>query len=169
MVLGGRDTARAVAGLVAGHVVHGAAAARVPYLEELLRYESAMMIAEAGPRVWRDDGPPKRDDDGAPETVEERPCSSSPTTSRRSCRSCSRPGRTSAGAGATNYAPGHSVAPRSGHGSRADSVVARVVELADGRRTPEELARATGLGPGELEAALAGLSELGAVRFATGS
>ena len=170
MVLGGRDTARAVAGLVAGHVVQGAAAARVPYLEELLRYESAMMIAEAGPRVWRDDEPPKRDDDGAPETVE-----GTALLELAYDLPAILPQLLAPWAGVPEAAarPTTLLIARSPHGrvtvARTDSVVARVVELADGRRTPEELARATGVGPGELEAALAGLSELGAVRFATGS
>ena len=62
---------------------------------------------------------------------------------------------------------------RSRHGrvavARTESAVARVVELADGRRTLEELARATGVPHHDLEATLAGLTELGAIRFATGS
>ncbi len=170
MVLGGRDTARAVAGLVAGHVVQGAAAARVPYLEELLGYESAMMIAEAGPRVWRDDEPPKRDDDGAPETVE-----GTALLELAYDLPAILPQLLAPWAGVPEAAarPTTLLIARSPHGrvtvARTDSVAARVVELANGRRTPEELARATGVGPGELEAALAGLSELGAVRFATGS
>ena len=169
MVLGGRNTARAVAGLVAGDVVHGAAAARVPYLKELLRYESAMMIAEAGPRVWRDDEPPGPDD-GAPETVEGTALLELAYDLPAILPQLLGPWADVPQAPAR---PITLLVARSRHGrvtvALADSVVARVVELADGRRTPEQLARAAGLGPGELEAALAGLSELGAVRFATGS
>src|SRR2546428_1987197 len=40
-----------VAGLVTGHVAAGRVS--VPYLANLLRYEEAMMVVEAGPRVWR--------------------------------------------------------------------------------------------------------------------
>jgi len=62
---------------------------------------------------------------------------------------------------------------RSPHGrvtvARADAAVASVVELADGRKTLPELARAAGLRSDDLEATLAGLADLGAVRFATGS
>ena len=53
MVLGSRETATEVARLVSEYV-GGAGTASVPYLRDLLRYEAAMMVAEAGPRVWRD-------------------------------------------------------------------------------------------------------------------
>src|SRR2546425_128055 len=59
-VLGSRETARAVAGLAVRHVKEGTPPPppppppQLPYLNDLLRYEEAMMIAEAGPRVWRD-------------------------------------------------------------------------------------------------------------------
>src|SRR5205823_1212223 len=62
---------------------------------------------------------------------------------------------------------------RSPHGrvtvARADAAVASVVELADGRKTLPELAREAGLRSEDLDATLAGLADLGAVRFATGS
>src|SRR3989441_8322553 len=52
LVLGSREAAGAVARLVTVHVVAGAAP--VPYLADLLRYESAMMVGEAGPRGLAD-------------------------------------------------------------------------------------------------------------------
>src|SRR5205807_576876 len=55
VVLGSQKTAQAVARLVVAHV--GAARAPIPYLADLLRYEEAMMLVEAGPRIWRDDTP----------------------------------------------------------------------------------------------------------------
>src|SRR5438105_3567318 len=55
VVLGSRETAQAVARLVVAHV--GAARAPIAYLADLLRYEEAMMLVEAGPRIWRDDRP----------------------------------------------------------------------------------------------------------------
>src|SRR2546430_8880978 len=55
-VLGERATAHAVARLVTAYV----AGEEVPYHKDLLRYQEAMMVVEAGPRVWRDTG---RDDD----------------------------------------------------------------------------------------------------------
>jgi hypothetical protein len=62
---------------------------------------------------------------------------------------------------------------RSRHGrvtvARADEAVASIVRLTDGVRTLEDLARAAGLRPPDLEAALSGLTEIGAVRFSTGS
>src|SRR5207237_1316947 len=54
VVLGSRGTAQAVARLVVAHVA--AARAPIPYLADLLRYEEAMMLVEAGPRVWRETG-----------------------------------------------------------------------------------------------------------------
>lgn len=52
LTLGDRASAARVADLVVAHV--GAADGVVPYLGDLLRYERAMMVAEAGPRT--DDG-----------------------------------------------------------------------------------------------------------------
>src|SRR5256886_3143734 len=51
-VLGSRETARAVARLAVEYVSE--ADAPIPYLADLLRYEEAMMVVEAGPRQWRD-------------------------------------------------------------------------------------------------------------------
>src|SRR5438477_392086 len=65
---------------------------------------------------------------------------------------------------------GHGPAPRGRVAvARADAAVASVVELADGRKTLPELAREAGLRSEDLDATLAGLADLGAVRFATGS
>src|SRR5439155_19146512 len=55
LLLGSRETARLVARLVAAHVAAGPVP--IPYLADLLRYEEAMMVVEAGPRVWRDGTP----------------------------------------------------------------------------------------------------------------
>ena len=62
---------------------------------------------------------------------------------------------------------------RSPHGrvavAKSDESVAAVIELADGKRTLEELARGAGLPVAELHQTLQGLVDLGAVRFSTGS
>ena len=171
VVLGSRETARAVADLVVREVKGGAPVASIPYRDDLLRYEAAMMVAEAGPRVWREDG---RGDEGrgtsVPETVEGTvlldlaydlpdvlPQLLQPWTDVPQAP----PG------------PVRLLVARSPRGrvavARTDSAVARVVELADGRRTLVELARAAGLPRDELEATLVGLTDLGAVRFGTGS
>lgn len=55
LVLGSHATARDVARLVQEHLA-GAPGAP-PYAGDLLRYESAQFVAEAGPRVWRSDAP----------------------------------------------------------------------------------------------------------------
>src|SRR5256885_1390049 len=48
LVLGSRETAMVVARLVTAHIAAGRVS--VPYLADLLRYEEAMMVVEAGPR-----------------------------------------------------------------------------------------------------------------------
>ncbi|HEX9823171.1 MAG TPA: helix-turn-helix domain-containing protein [Actinomycetota bacterium] len=51
VVLGSRETAREVAELVVRDQL-GADHEAVPYFEDLLRYQEAMMVVEAGPRDW---------------------------------------------------------------------------------------------------------------------
>jgi hypothetical protein len=172
-VLGSRATAQAVADLVATHVRDCAPSAPVPYLHELLRYETAMMVVEAGPRVWRETG---TGDGGRgkiaapPEIVEGTvlldlaydlpavlpqllmPWTAVPLAVKR---------------------PTRLLVARSAHGrvavARSDETVAAVVQLADGKRTLAELAAGAGLAVAQLEETLQGLVELGAVRFSTGS
>ncbi len=162
-VLGGRETARAVAGLVVEYVRDAGRAVR--YHIDLLRYQEAMMLVEAGPRAWTSSGT-----GAAPETVEGtllleldydlpvvlpkllRPWTLVPEAPRRAARL---------------------LVARSRHGrvavARADEAVASVVQLADGTKTLDDLARAAGLRPAELAATLQDLTEIGAVRFSTGS
>jgi hypothetical protein len=172
-VLGSRETARAVTALAVRHVRAAGPSQSIPYLDDLLAYEEAMMIAEAGPRVWRDDGGERGAGSGErslPETVAGtvlldlaydlpavlpqllQPWTELPEAPLR---------RTQL------------LVARSAHGrvtvARADTAVASVVELADGRTSLPELARAAGLRSDDLEATLAGLADLGAVRFTTGS
>jgi hypothetical protein len=170
VVLGSRDTARAVAGLAAAYVA--AAPASVPYLKDLLAYEEAMMVVEAGPRVWRDPGPgvagPQTGE--SPTAVEGtvileltydlpavlpqllRPWTALPPAPER---------------------PTTLLVARSPYGrvavARSDATVAALVRFADGERSLAELAAQAGLGVSELAATVRGLVELGALRFATGS
>jgi hypothetical protein len=165
-VLGSRATARAVARLAVEHVSE--AAAPVPYLADLLRYEEAMMVAEAGPRVWRETGTREKSD--APATVEGtvlldlqydlpavlpkllQPWTEVPQAPRR---------------------PTRLLVARSPYGrvavARSDAAVAAVIRLADGKRTLAELAAGAGLEASELAQTLKGLVDLGAVRSSTGS
>ena len=132
----------------------------------------AMMIAEAGPRVWRETGKGEgeRGKGAPPELVEGTVllelAFDLPTVLPRLLEPWTE----------VPQAPERRVKlliARSPHGrvtvARADAAVASVVELADGRKTLADLARQAGLGAADLEAALAGLAALGAVRFATGS
>jgi len=171
IILGSRDTAAAVARLVTAHVAAGQAPVR--YLADLLRYETAMMVVEAGPRVWRDSATPGEAGSGErfrPETVEGtvllelsfdlpsilpkllQPWTDVPQAPERRTKL---------------------LVARSPHGrvavARSDESVAAVVQLADGRRTLGEIAGVAGLGVKDLEAALQGLVDLGAVRFSSGS
>ncbi len=170
LVLGSRETARAVARLVVEYV--SGTGGPIPYLGDLLRYEEAMMIAEAGPRVWREAGKEEegRRKGGVPEAVEGtmlldlsydlpavlpqllQPWIEPPQAPER---------------------PTKLLVARSPHGrvavARSDEAVAAVVQLADGKRTLQQLAAGAGLEVGELEATLQGLVDLGAVRFSTGS
>ena len=179
-VLGSRQTARVVARIVTEYVgAAGAAGARIPFLADLLRYEEAMMVTEAGPRIWRDAvggaGSPKGVPDGPgegdlPERVEGTvllelafdlpvvlskllaPWTALPEAPERTIKL---------------------LIARSPHGrvavARSDESVAAVVQLADGSRTLEELAAGTGMEVGALRETLQGLVDLGAVRFSTGS
>jgi hypothetical protein len=171
LVLGDRDSARAVAALVVTHVEDGTSSA-VPYLRDLVRYEEAMMVVEAGPRVWRDEAPPARSAEvlDLPATVEGtmvldlqhdlpavlppllRPWTEVPTAPAR---------RTQL------------VVARTPHGrvtvARGSDAIAKVIALADGRRTRAQLAADAGLSSPEVTEALQGLGDLGAIRFSTGS
>ncbi len=171
LVLGSRETAGAVARLVTAHVA--ARGALVPYSGDLLRYETAMMVVEAGPRVWRDADGAEGAGSGEryrPETVEGtvlleltydlpavlpkllQPWTEPPQAPERRTKL---------------------LVARSPHGrvavARSDESVAAVIELADGKRTLEELAAAAGLAVARLGETVEALVELGAVRFATGS
>ena len=171
LVLGSREAAGAVARLVTVHVVAGAAP--VPYLADLLRYESAMMVVEAGPRVWRDSdgvGGAGSRERYRPETVEGTVllelAYDLPTVLPRLLQPWTE----------LPQAPERRtklLVARSPHGrvavARSDESVTAVIELADGKRTLEELAAGTGLPVAELRQTLQGLVDLGAVRFSTGS
>jgi hypothetical protein len=170
VVLGSRETARAVAGLAVAYVA--AAPASIPYLTDLLSYEEAMMVVEAGPRVWRDQEPGVvgRQTGEAPTVVEGtvilelthdlpavlpellRPWTALPLAPER---------------------PTTLLVARSPYGrvavARSDTTVAALVRLADGEHSLAQLAAHAGLEVRELEATVRGLVELGALRFATGS
>ncbi len=170
VVLGSRDTARAVARLAVAYVAAGSTS--VPYLKDLLAYEEAMMVVEAGPRVWRErePGPADRQSAETPTAVEGtvilelshdlpavlpallQPWTVLPRAPRR---------------------PTTLLVARSSYGrvavARSDATVAALVRFADGERSLAELATRAGLETRELEATVRGLVELGALRFATGS
>jgi len=171
LVLGSRETAAALARLVTAHVA--ASRVPIPFLADLLRYEEAMMVVEAGARVWRDPAGAAGAVSGErsrPETVEGtvlldlaydlptvlpkllQPWTDVPHAPER---------------------PTTLLVARSPHGrvavAKSDAGVAAVIGLADGTRTLEELAQGAGLRPAELRQTLQGLVDLGAVRFSTGS
>ncbi len=170
LVLGSRATATAVARLVTAYLAPGAQSIR--YLPDLLRYEEAMMVVEAGPRVWREpeNGKAGSGEAETPQTVEGtvllelaydlpavlpkllQPWSEVPRAPER---------------------PTRLLIARSPRGRvsvvRSDAAAAAVVELADGKRTLADLAAGTGLDVGALQQTVRDLVDLGAVRFSTGS
>lgn len=170
LVLGSRDSAVAVAALAAAHVRGGDITA-VPYLEDLLSYEQGMMVVESGARLWRDGSSgPAEHQRSKPMRIEGtmlldlqvdlpavlpallRPWTEVPQPPRQPTRlliARSKRGRVSV--------------------ARSNATVGTLLELADGTKTMEDLAREAGLRPGELEATLQQLVDLGAVRFSTGS
>jgi hypothetical protein len=170
MVLGDRGTARAVAQLATAYVAPGAALVR--FLPDLLRYEEAMMVAEAGPRVWRETGqqPEATGQDAPPVTVDGTVLLTLdydlPVVLARLLEPWTElpqpPAR-----------PTRLLVARSPRGrvavARSDAAVAAVVRFADGTRTLAQLAADTGLPLHDLETVVRGLGDLGAVRFSTGS
>jgi len=172
LVLGSRASAVAVARLAVDHVRSGATA-EIPYLDELLSYEQAMMVVESGARLWSDGTPDeakRKNQWSTPMRVEGtmlldltydlpvvlprllQPWTEVPQPPRE---------------------PTRLLIARSSHGrvsvARTTTAIATLFELADGRKSLEDLAREAGLRPAELEATLAGLVDLGAVRFSVGS
>jgi len=169
VVLGSRETAQAVARLVVAYVA--AARAPIPYLADLLRYEEAMMLVEAGPRVWRETGTGETGDgNGEPQAVEGTLLLDLqydlPAVLPRLLEPWTEVPR-------APELPTQLLVARSPHGrvavARSDAGIAAVLRLADGKRTLEQLAAGAGLPVGTLETTLQGLVELGAVRFSTGS
>lgn len=169
LVLGSRASAVAVAEL-AVEQVRGGDTTAVPYLDDLLAYERGMMMVESGARLWRDGSPEPEKQRSLPIRVDGtmlldlqvdlpvvlpallRPWTEVPQPPRRPIRlliARSSRGRVSV--------------------ARTSSAIATLLELADGRKTVEDLAREAGLRPGEMEATLNELVEIGAVRFSTGS
>lgn len=170
LVLGSRASATSVATL-AVRWVRGGTTGSIPYLEDLLAYERAMMVVESGARVWRDSGSDDPARGGSIPTRAEgttlldldydlpvvlpqllRPWTEVPQPPHR---------------------PTRLLIARSPHGrvsvARTTTAVATLLELADGRTSLVDLAREAGLNPSELTATLDGLIELGAVRFSLGS
>ena len=175
LVLGSRDSARAVAGLVVAHVKNSASAPPIPYHDDLLRYEEAMMVVEAGPRVWREPAASGTKGVGsgeweAPEKVEGTALLDLTYDLPAVLPKLLRPWTAVPEAPAR---PVRLIVARSRHGrvavAKATDAIVSIMDLADGRKTLDDLAREAGLRPAELQATLQGLTELGAVRFSTGS
>ena len=169
LVLGSRDSAVAVAEVVAEHLASGTTGA-IRYHDDLVHYQRAMMVVESGARVWRDGSLAKPTSASLPLRVEGTMLlelqHDLPAVLPLLLQNWTVP--PDAPQQATTL-----VIARSAHGrvsvARTTTTIATVLELADGRRSLDDLARDAGLKPGELEATLEGLVEIGAVRFSTGS
>ena len=171
LVLGSRDSARTIAGLVVAHVKSGAPSLPIPFHDDLLRYEETMMVVEAGPRVWREPGTEKRETGNvAPQLVDGTALVDLSYDLPAVLPKLLQPFTTIPEAPAR---PVRLIVARSRHGrvavAKATDAIVSIMDLADGRKTLDDLAREAGLRPAELQATLQGLTELGAVRFSTGS
>lgn len=173
IVLGSRETAHAVAELVVEYVKRGDRAEAIAYVDDLLRYEGAMMVVEAGPRRWRENGATPVvlvDADAAPAMADGtvilelefnlpeilplivRAWSDPPLAPHRPCRL---------------------VVARTPRGrvsvAQLTEPITEAIVAANGRLTLRDLAEATGAELGALREAFASLTEIGAVRFSIGS
>lgn len=173
MVLGSRAAASAVARLVVDQVAAGPGSGAVPYVGDLLRYEEAMMVVEAGPRRWRgpDDATGLPDGDGGHPVLSEGTrvlefAFDLPVVLHRLLQPWTEIPAAPAGRSWLLFT-------RSARGRVAvaslTEPVARVLRQADGARTLDELAADAGLAPEALRQTFSGLTELGAVRFSIGS
>jgi len=170
IVLGSRESGVAVADLVTAYLATGDIDV-IRYHDDLLRYQRAMMLVESGARVWRDGSRV------AQETRRSLPLRVEGTMLLE--LKYDLPAVLPLLLGDWTDVPAAQEQPttlliaRSAHGrvsvARTTTAIATVLELADGRRSLDHLAREAGLKPAELEATLEGLIEIGAVRFSTGS
>lgn len=172
-VLGSRATARTVADLVVEHLQGSEVRDAVPYLDDLLRYEAAMMIVESGPRLWRElDAAPvgSFDADATPELADGavilqlewdlpeilpalvREWAEPPVPAHRARRLIVA--RTSRGRVTV---------------ARLSEPIADAIHRADGRQTLSDLAAGSGVEIAALLEAVTSLSEIGAVRRSVGS
>lgn len=171
LVLGSRASSVAVARLAVDHIRSGTRDV-VPYLDDLLAYEQAMMVVESGARVWSDGtgAEATRHQWSVPIRAEGtmlldfaydlpvvlplllKPWTEIPQPPHQAIRL---------------------LIARSPHGrvsvARTSTAVDTLLELADGRKSLDDLAREAGLRPAELQATLEGLVDIGAVRFSHGS
>lgn len=171
IVMGSRESARRVTSQVVEHVASAPGARSIPYLSDLLRYEATMMIVEAGPRQWTGNGTRETlADSNIAEVVEGTEVlefeydlpqvfgrllgtwDDIPIPPRRFIRL---------------------LFARSPHGrvavAHAPENMTRLLELAEARRTVEELVREGGFEDEATRDLLTNLVELGALRFSTGS
>lgn len=171
LVLGSRASAVTVAKLAIEHV-RGGPRDKVPYLDDLLSYEEAMMLVESGARIWSDGSSTEatKQQWSIPIRAEGamlldltydlpvvlplllKPWTAVPQPPRETTRlliARSARGRVSV--------------------ARTTTAIATLLELADGRKSLDDLAREAGLRPAELQATLEGLVDIGAVRFSHGS
>jgi hypothetical protein len=170
VVLGSRETASQVARLVVKDQLHGDHAA-VPYFEDLLRYQEAMMVVEAGPREWNGAAEQSAPPDQALAQIVEgtivleldhdlpavlpsllAPWQEPPTAPRQ---------------------PTWLVVARSPQARvsvvRGNAALVRVLREVDRPRSMRELADRLRLEPSAIEGLLRDLAEMGALRFSIGS
>jgi len=174
IVLGSRASAAQVAALVVEHIGKTPQRDSIPYLGDLLSYEKAMMIAESGPRRWRDDqsGEPVSTADASAavhlgEGTQWLDMGYDITTVLGSLL------REWTGPPQAPKTPIRLLLARSEHGrvivAHSTDAMEYLVGLADGQMGPEEIIERSGFDEAELRETLAGLIEWGALKVSVGS
>jgi len=180
LTLGSRESAEQVSELVLAYVGTSEAKAKIPYIDDLLKYEQAMMVAESGPRVWRD-------------TAEPRPGGGPDAHAGAKQREVFELGRGtnlldlqyditavlpailkfSGEVPEATQTPIRLLVARSPHGrvivAHSTGAMEALLQLADGQRSFDEMVKTSGLDEAELRDTLDGLTEWGALRVSLGS
>ncbi|MGI8425406.1 MAG: hypothetical protein ACR2FO_01485 [Actinomycetota bacterium] len=170
LTLGSRDSAEQVSELVVEYVGTTQAKSRIPYIDDLLNYEQAMMIAESGPRVWRDTAEAAN---AAGEVFELAQGTRLLDLQYDITVVLAEILKSPAQIPMAPQTPVRLLVARSPHArvivAHSTAAMEALLELADGQRSFPEMVETSGLDEAELRDTLEGLTEWGALRVSVGS